>query len=743
MSVNYRVRIAISRDGRQAELFEDAYPSASLIRGRLRHGKPANVVVVMSVLGLIEDQLLPSVIDTLSAALGERYAMDAALDVALATERDALAQRLAADPSCCAVLSRLTQPEYEAPDLEQAWQDTRLLVDLTRQVLEGIKRVLSSHQGLRDRAAAIIVGNISRRHDCADPMAMQPEAEARWKKIGAQRIETVGEAGDDPSYVPKRCPLTSQEQQLIDRLRRRVLADFWQRSLATGEPEDPSSYAETARERRLRTLPIAEPASADVQADARIPLARVRLVGDTHIGMPEASLCDDPVGVRWLQVDVRVPVRSGPQSSPEAQRALMAATVLRLYLLASLMLQRRRIEHALDRHLAEQDQALAHQVSGRADGAGAVFAEHLPRFLMGETAGKFVFPALVLLGLTAWLLMLASPLRESSGGAWLGLAVMLGGLTGLLLLWKREPGKRLPAALAWLECAAAAVMAASLSGVALWFVQSILTRPDAVRDVFDAVLLPLVTASAVIFVLMVTLRTRRNDHDMQAFAAYQDVVQSLAQELSEVNLNVASQTLWLQTPLQTRFEKYTSAKAPEQFLRQLDALIAAKEAVVSVERVLQTHKTYSSHTFQDIEARRSAARRKLLAVGSGLISGYFTFEAGSAVMDYRDLLDREDPVGLSLNFMTSVAPGVLRAPELSCQVPTDATPIACHVPGLADVGGSLGITCPQQCLAVQQAYQGYLDDWHQGELIEMSLLLCLTFVVSLLVGWISASLSSD
>ena len=767
MAANFRVRIVLSPDGRTAELFEEAYPSARLIRGAAALGQQPSLQALQTILQMVLEQLLPSVFETISRALEEPFSPDAGLQAKLQQGAQTLAHELLREPTTAAVLQRLATDASPPTSLEAAWQDTRVLVDLTQRVLEVIRRALIDMTGLQGRAAQVILANLARFEptlvesckkkpldlggDRADFRTSASASNPSPFKAWAQHLlaHTVLESKTLPCDDG---PWPTQRQLLIERLERRVLANFWDRSLELPLLDDVSAtYSDSLRERHMRTLPIAEQGLATRQdALGALPLARVRLVDSAEVGAPHVRLNEELVGVRWLQLEVLIPRRSGSQRSPDALRALLSAATLRVFLLCSLMIQRRRLEHALDQQLDAQE--TAHQTPALGikrqveETLAGVFAERLPRQLMGEAAGSSLFAWALLGAALGWWclvhLLSAYELGVSyvAGMIATNTALLLSLLTvGLARLREAKPASLLQHVLVG---GALAILAQALLGLGVWLARPMLNLPEAAWDPMSRAIGILLALSLLLFVLMVTLRTHRDDRDFDAFETYQKAVQSLAQEISEINVNVASQNLWFYHGARQRFEKWTLVKAPEQFLRELDTLVDTKEAVVSVERVLQTHKAYSAHLFQDFEARRSAARRKLLAVGSGVISGYFTYEVGSAVMGHMDLINREDPVGFPLQFLQQQAPALLATVQgPGCVAPTQG--VSCAIPGVADVGPLLGLTCAAQCTAVQQAYEQGLEDWHQSELAESSLLLLLTFAVSLLAGWISARLAPD
>jgi hypothetical protein len=80
----------------------------------------------------------------------------------------------------------------------------------------------------------------------------------------------------------------------------------------------------------------------------------------------------------------------------------------------------------------------------------------------------------------------------------------------------------------------------------------------------------------------------------------------------------------------------------ELLLHQMDDALHLKERLVSIEGVIKAREVHLASSVSHIEEHRDSVRRSIMAAGSGVFVGFFTYEVGESLMDYLHVTHQED-----------------------------------------------------------------------------------------------------
>lgn len=105
-----------------------------------------------------------------------------------------------------------------------------------------------------------------------------------------------------------------------------------------------------------------------------------------------------------------------------------------------------------------------------------------------------------------------------------------------------------------------------------------------------------------------------------------DIAQ-LSSDLTQSNLNVGA------LHMQMHDERHSPA-VPEHVLRAMDDGLRIKDALASLEKVIQARQRNVQNQLNHFKEERQRARRAVTAAAGGMVVGYFTYEVGESVLKY-------------------------------------------------------------------------------------------------------------
>lgn len=174
-----------------------------------------------------------------------------------------------------------------------------------------------------------------------------------------------------------------------------------------------------------------------------------------------------------------------------------------------------------------------------------------------------------------------------------------------------------------------------------------------------------------------------------------DIAQ-LSSDLTQSNLNVAA------LHMQMGDQNYSPA-VPEHVLRAMNDGLRIKDALASVEKVIQARQRNVQNQLNHFKEERQRARRAVTAAAGGMVVGYFTYEVGESVLKYIHVTQWAD--------------------DRDLQYWLHADP--------------KGKQLQQGQIIKEQDIVGYYDKaFHHHELVGQAWLLTSILLVSLLAGWL-------
>lgn len=171
-------------------------------------------------------------------------------------------------------------------------------------------------------------------------------------------------------------------------------------------------------------------------------------------------------------------------------------------------------------------------------------------------------------------------------------------------------------------------------------------------------------------------------------------IASIASDLMQSNLSVAALHIRLGN-------KIDPTPVPEYVLREMDDALHIKHTMASLEKVMQARQRHVQSSIHHLKEQQQRARRAVTAGAGGIFVGYFTYEAGEAVLKYIHVAGRADDR------------------DLHYWLQTDAT----HQTRTEQPSSS----------KIEEVYK---DRFHHHELLGQAWLLTITLTVSLLAGWL-------
>lgn len=95
---------------------------------------------------------------------------------------------------------------------------------------------------------------------------------------------------------------------------------------------------------------------------------------------------------------------------------------------------------------------------------------------------------------------------------------------------------------------------------------------------------------------------------------------------------------------------------PESVLREMDHALQVKEAVSSLEKVIQARKKNVASSVSHIRDAQYRASRAATAAAGGVFTGFFTFEVGESVLKYMHLVGKHDDRSMFFWFASEAGP---------------------------------------------------------------------------------------
>lgn len=318
---------------------------------------------------------------------------------------------------------------------------------------------------------------------------------------------------------------------------------------------------------------------------------------------------------------------------------------------------------------------------------------------------------------------------EPHQATWLILSLLMAGLT-----WHTPSGRRWRHTPYIIGIASSAALPGAILTWLLW--PSWMYAHHGQTPVeFDTTIQILLALAGLAFLLLTgNFEASEHKRKLEAYNQAKEEFDRLLSDLAQTNANVASLHL-------VRDGKADeSPLVPELILRKVDALLQTKEAVVSLESVIRARQRYVHDNVSEILDNQQQVRRSVLAAGSGMLAGYITFDAGSAVMQYIDLPVGYD--GKSYDFwMATQMRNILSAPEKNPNeaiVECSLQPLPYPPNGGTNAFSTLSVKIPRSKCSSLQEMASFRSKYHEDELMDTGLLLTITFIVSLLAAWIAA-----
>lgn len=196
-------------------------------------------------------------------------------------------------------------------------------------------------------------------------------------------------------------------------------------------------------------------------------------------------------------------------------------------------------------------------------------------------------------------------------------------------------------------------------------------------------------------------------------------ISKISSEVTQMNLNAAA------LHVQIGDVSY-SPLVPDHVLRALDDGLRVKEAVASLENVIQTRQRNVKRQIDHYKEEREKVRRAVTAAAGGIFVGYFTYEAGEAVLKYIHVKGRADDRDLWY---------WLHAPE-GHRPPTEGQSSSKDVLSKADIRELEDRHLNTETSAARAMHEVYEQKFHHHELLGQATLLTITLLVSLLAAWL-------
>lgn len=248
-------------------------------------------------------------------------------------------------------------------------------------------------------------------------------------------------------------------------------------------------------------------------------------------------------------------------------------------------------------------------------------------------------------------------------------------------------------------------------------------------DAFDFVILILLGCAATILLLVASnFQTRVQKDHLKAYEKAKGCLDEILSSFAQTNANVAA----------LNFTHKIVGIVDETRLRELDDAFRTKEAVISLESVIRARQRYVHENVAGLLERQQRARRTVLAAGSGMFAGYFTYEVGGSVMKFVDL-----PAGFdehSYGFWMA-----MKNPQARFVTDTtgDTTTKPCvlellpYPPSGSETFSVINLqVTPEKCKAAQEIAD-FRAKYHKDELMDAGVLLIVTLIVSLVTAWVA------
>mgnify|MGYP003703370561 CR=1 FL=1 len=199
-------------------------------------------------------------------------------------------------------------------------------------------------------------------------------------------------------------------------------------------------------------------------------------------------------------------------------------------------------------------------------------------------------------------------------------------------------------------------------------------------------------------------------------------------ELAQINLKVASGYACIDnTPLDAR-----NALAPEGLLREIDDALHIKASFDSLDKVIATQMQNVSTDHKQKQEHRLHAYQNIVAAGSGVFTGFFTYEVGESVLKFIHATQFADD--RSLQYWLFTKAGVSASLQGAGQSPA-------HAPVLPVVGEAHAAHGAEHATvttagSIQELDQLYHENFVHHELVGQAWLLTITIVVTWIAGYI-------
>ncbi|GAB1392367.1 hypothetical protein MASR1M60_05300 [Rhodocyclaceae bacterium] len=251
--------------------------------------------------------------------------------------------------------------------------------------------------------------------------------------------------------------------------------------------------------------------------------------------------------------------------------------------------------------------------------------------------------------------------------------------------------------------------------------------------VFDCVVITLIVLASLTFLLLAgNFESSAQKSKIRAYDQAKSKFDILLSDIAQTNTNV--------TALYFNREIAKGSLAPESLLRKVDAILQIKEAVISLESVIRARQRYVHNTISDILENQQRVRRSVMAAGSGMLAGYFTFDVGSSVMKYLDLPAGYDEQSYEFWMLVKARPAITA-------IDADDTPgekIDCTLHSLpypsatqSEQFSVITVKVPTTKCDTLQKIANFRQKYHEDQLMDTSLLLVITFIVSLIAAWVA------
>ena len=202
----------------------------------------------------------------------------------------------------------------------------------------------------------------------------------------------------------------------------------------------------------------------------------------------------------------------------------------------------------------------------------------------------------------------------------------------------------------------------------------------------------------------------------------------LRSELAQINLKVASGYACIDnTPLEA-----TSALSPEGLLREIDEALHIKASFDSLDKVIATQSQNVSSDHKQKQEHRLHAYQNIVAAGSGVFTGFFTYEVGESVLKFIHASQFADD--RSLQYWLFTKAGVSASLQGAGQSPAHAPVLPVVGEAHAEPGAEqTSVTTAQSINELDQLYH---ENFAHHELVGQAWLLTITIVVTWFAGYI-------